>query len=117
MTVDLDTIHAARVLLAQLNLSPDDLTWIPPATVPTLADYLPTVIAAAGPGARRTYGSYWRRIHAAFGDRHLTRSAPPTSKPSSDKSSPTGSYAPTAKPANTPDNTSSAPSAPSTPAP
>lgn len=71
MTVDLDTVHAARVLLSQLNLSPDDLTWTPPAAVPTLADYLPTVVAAAGPGARRTYGSYWRRIHAAFGDRRL----------------------------------------------
>lgn len=37
--------------------------------VPTIADYLPRVIAAAGPGAARTDGSYWTRMRAARGKR------------------------------------------------
>jgi integrase len=37
--------------------------------VPTVAEYLPQVIAAAGPGAARTYGSYWTRIATAWGER------------------------------------------------
>jgi integrase len=39
--------------------------------VPTLAEYLPKVIAAEGPGAQRTYSTYWDHILTAFGDRHL----------------------------------------------
>jgi integrase len=42
---------------------------LPP--VPTLAQYLPQVIAAAGPGARRAYGTYWQRMAAAWGSRPL----------------------------------------------
>ncbi|HWS37639.1 MAG TPA: site-specific integrase, partial [Actinoplanes sp.] len=38
----------------------------------TLAEYLPQVIAAAaGPGARRTYGNYWNRMILLWGDRRL----------------------------------------------
>jgi integrase len=40
--------------------------------VPTIAEYLPRVRAAAGPGAERTYGSYWSRMAIAWGDRPLT---------------------------------------------
>ncbi|NJP35381.1 site-specific integrase [Micromonospora thermarum] len=40
-------------------------------TVPTVAEYLPRVIAAAGPGARRTYGTYWERMATVWGDRRL----------------------------------------------
>jgi integrase len=36
-----------------------------------MAEYLPQVMAAAGPGARRTYGSYWVRMAKAWGDRPL----------------------------------------------
>jgi hypothetical protein len=39
--------------------------------MPTIAQYLPQVIAAAGPGAARTYGSYWTRMQAAWGDRRV----------------------------------------------
>ncbi len=39
--------------------------------VPTFAEYLPVVAAAAGPGARRTYGSYWARMATIWGDRRL----------------------------------------------
>lgn len=40
-------------------------------SVPTLGEYLPAVIAAAGPGANRTYGSYWARMVALWGARPL----------------------------------------------
>ena len=36
-----------------------------------MAEYLPQVLAAAGPGARRTYGSYWQRMAAVWGTRAL----------------------------------------------
>lgn len=39
--------------------------------MPTVAAYLPWVEQAAGPGARRTYGSYWHRMAIAWGDRRL----------------------------------------------
>ena len=39
--------------------------------MPTLDDYLPSVIASARPGANRTYGSYWTRMAAAWGSRRL----------------------------------------------
>jgi site-specific recombinase XerD len=63
-------IQIARTVLAQLGVTADDLAW-KPVPVPTFADYLPRVIAAAGPGAQRTYGPYWDRIHNAWADRRL----------------------------------------------
>jgi hypothetical protein len=42
-----------------------------PAALPTIAEYLPRVIAAAGPGAQRTYGTYWERMATVWGDRPL----------------------------------------------
>ncbi|GIJ63535.1 hypothetical protein Vau01_110510 [Virgisporangium aurantiacum] len=39
--------------------------------MPTVAEYLPTVIAAVGPGAARTYGNYWARMAARWGERRL----------------------------------------------
>jgi site-specific recombinase XerD len=59
------------VLLAHLGLTAQDLLWTPPPIVPTIADYLPTVIAASGPGAQRTYSTYWNRILTMFGARCL----------------------------------------------
>jgi hypothetical protein len=35
--------------------------------MPTLGEYLLTVIAAAGPGANRTYGTYWNRMATTWG--------------------------------------------------
>jgi hypothetical protein len=75
MTTDPDRIATAALLLDQLGVTIADLrhTDTPDtgATVPTLVDYLPRVIAAAGPGANRTYGSYWQRMLAAWGDHRL----------------------------------------------
>jgi integrase len=63
----------ARRLLAQLGVTVADLQTAEAAEVqmPTVAEYLPQVIAAAGPGARRTYGNYWTRMAALWGDRRL----------------------------------------------
>jgi site-specific recombinase XerD len=69
------TVQAAQLLLQQLGVSIDDLRRTPVA-VPTIAEYLPTVIAASGTGARRTYGTYWNRILTVLGDRRLDQIAP-----------------------------------------
>jgi hypothetical protein len=73
MPADPARIAIARQLLAQLGVTLADLQEdleLRPA-VPRVAEYLPQVIAAAGPGARRTYGTYWARMAAALGDRPL----------------------------------------------
>jgi integrase len=64
------TVAAAQLLLRELGVTPDQLDWIP-VDAPTIADYLPHVIDAAGPGAQRTYGTYWNRILTACGSRRL----------------------------------------------
>jgi hypothetical protein len=72
-------VALAHQVLAQLGVSladlhateDDDTAGRSAVVVPTIADYLPRVIAAAGPGAARTYGSYWTRVHAAWGDRRV----------------------------------------------
>ncbi|WP_433261640.1 tyrosine-type recombinase/integrase [Actinosynnema sp. CS-041913] len=75
MSSDPKTVQAARLLLAQLGVTPNDLMRIP-VDLPTFAAYVPTVIAASGPGAVRTYGTYWTRIVETFGDRRLDEPAP-----------------------------------------
>ncbi|GAB3939248.1 hypothetical protein GCM10027614_21060 [Micromonospora vulcania] len=71
MNTDPAAIAAARQVLAHLGVTVTDLQSHPatPAVVPTVAEYLPRVIAAAGPGARRTYGTYWERMAAAWPER------------------------------------------------
>ncbi|WP_435124033.1 tyrosine-type recombinase/integrase [Micromonospora tulbaghiae] len=71
MSADPATVAAARQVLAHLGITLADLQSHPigAAPLPTVAEYLPRVIAAAGPGARRTYGTYWERMAAAWGDR------------------------------------------------
>ncbi|PWU55518.1 integrase [Micromonospora globispora] len=64
-------VAAARQLLAHLGVTLADLQSHSGPSLPTLAEYLPQVIAAAGPGARRTYGTYWNRMAAAWGERPL----------------------------------------------
>jgi hypothetical protein len=67
MPADPARIAIARDLLTQLGVTLADMQHdkTPTSAMPTLADYLPRVIAAAGPGAKRTYGSYWTRMAAA----------------------------------------------------
>lgn len=69
--VDPGRVAIARQMLAQIGVTVADLVWGERPWVPTIGEYLPRVAAAAGPGARRTYGSYWARMTAAWGSRRL----------------------------------------------
>jgi len=73
MTAPRDRVDAAWRMLADLGVTitdlRDDLRARRP--IPTVAEYLPQVAAAAGPGARRTYGSYWARMRTLWGHRRL----------------------------------------------
>ncbi|MGV9678754.1 tyrosine-type recombinase/integrase [Nocardia sp. NPDC003482] len=70
-------VEAARLLLARLNLHPEDLLGdLPERSVPTFAEYVPRVVAAVRPGTARTYLPYWRRIETLWGDRHLDEPTP-----------------------------------------
>ncbi|MFE9205415.1 tyrosine-type recombinase/integrase [Micromonospora sp. NPDC007230] len=73
MPADPSRIVTARQILAHLGLTPADLGAHsdPAAQMPTLAEYIPRVEAAASPGTRRTYGTYWNRMVAVFGHLRL----------------------------------------------
>ncbi|WHT20181.1 site-specific integrase [Crossiella sp. CA-258035] len=66
-------LEAARLLLERLGVTPEDLLAVPQQRppVPTFAEYIPEVVEAVSKGTRRVYGSYWNRIRANWGDRHL----------------------------------------------
>jgi hypothetical protein len=70
---DPDRVAQARRVLAQLGVTVAELQTAEAVGVamPTVAEYLPTVIAAAGAGAARTYGNYWARMAALWGERRL----------------------------------------------
>jgi hypothetical protein len=71
MTADPGLVATAYLLLTQLGVSLADLQHStirrPPA--PSMAEYLPRVIAAASPSPNRLYGPYWNRMAVAWGDR------------------------------------------------
>jgi hypothetical protein len=73
MSADPARLAVARDLLIALGVTLDELRDDPAdhPSVPTLGEYLPAVLAAAGPGANRTYGSYWTRMATAWGTRPL----------------------------------------------
>jgi integrase len=74
MTGENERVATARRLLDELGVRIEDLLIRPHTAervVPTWAEYLPQVIAAAGPGASRTYGSYWARMITMWGTRAL----------------------------------------------
>jgi hypothetical protein len=62
-------VEAALVLLTRMDLTPADLTAVPQhrPEVPTFAEYVPVVSAAASAGTRRAYGSYWNRVRRRSG--------------------------------------------------
>ncbi|MCX2729412.1 tyrosine-type recombinase/integrase [Saccharopolyspora sp. NFXS83] len=66
-------LDAARLVLARMGLSPEDLVAHPqPKQVaPTFADYIPKVAQAVSAGTKRVYGSYWNRIIEHWGRRRL----------------------------------------------
>jgi hypothetical protein len=57
-------------LLARLGVSVEDLKAAPAevSVMPTVAQYLPRVRAAASPSSCRTYGTYWARMVEVWGD-------------------------------------------------
>jgi integrase/recombinase XerC len=67
-------LEAARLLLDRMGISPSDLLQAAAGvtvSVPTVAEYVPVVAAAVGPGSARLYGTYWRKAVEAFGGRRL----------------------------------------------
>ena len=71
-------VEAARLMLAQMGLSPGDLVAGPQVRppVPTFAEYVPVVSAAVTAGTRRAYGSCWNRVLEHWGERRLDEIAP-----------------------------------------
>ena len=71
-------LDAARLMLAQMGISPADLLALAPVkpSVPTFAEYVPVVSRAARGHTRRTYDNYWNRIIAHWGDRRLDEPTP-----------------------------------------
>ena len=71
-------LDAARLMLAQMGISPADLLAVAPAksAVPTFAEYVPVVSRAARGHTRRTYDNYWNRIIQHWGDRRLDEPTP-----------------------------------------
>ena len=70
MTVDPRRVAAAHALLAQLGVSVEDLQAAPVVVpvMPTVAQYVPRVQAAASPSSCRTYRTYWARMVEVWGD-------------------------------------------------
>ena len=68
-------LDAARLLLAQLGIAPEDLLRAgaggPRREVPTFAEYVPVVMAAASAGSLKAYGTYWNRVVQVWGDRRI----------------------------------------------
>ncbi|MEU1993559.1 site-specific integrase [Nocardia gamkensis] len=66
-------LEVARLFLERLNIRPEDLLQptnrLP--TAPTFAEYIPNLVQAVPPGARKTYLPYWRRLEARWPDRPL----------------------------------------------
>jgi hypothetical protein len=83
--IDMAGYRPPRHLLTQLGVTLADLQDGPddqPA-VPTMAEYLPQVVAAAGPARYRIYGSYWKRGHSGAEHRCPLSAASSTSLDSS----------------------------------
>jgi integrase/recombinase XerC len=57
-------VDAARLLLARMGITPDDLLRgaTPGLPAPTFAEYIPVVAGVVSAGTRRVYGSYWNRV-------------------------------------------------------
>ncbi|MEV4139863.1 site-specific integrase [Dactylosporangium sp. NPDC049742] len=67
MPADRQRLDAAWTALAELGVTLADLQRDARPAVPTFDEYLPQVLAAAGPGALRAYRSYWQRMTTAWG--------------------------------------------------
>lgn len=73
MSADRLSVEMVRLLAEELHAAP-----APPVSraVPTVADFLPRVLAAATPATRASYGPAWRRAREFFGHKRLDEIAP-----------------------------------------
>lgn len=73
MTADPTRVATAHLLLTQLGVTLADLnnSSVRRQPAPSMAEYLPRVIAAASSSSNRLYGTYWNRMAVAWGDRPL----------------------------------------------
>jgi integrase len=71
MAADPARIAQAWTLLAELGVTLADLQHDARPARPTFDAYLPQVLAAAGPGAMRTYRSYWQRMTTTWAGRAI----------------------------------------------
>jgi integrase len=71
-------LDAARLLLARLGVTPDQLVGAVrrSAPCPTIRDYLRDVGEAVPSGTRRVYDTYWRRTVDEWGDRRIDEVTP-----------------------------------------
>jgi integrase/recombinase XerC len=76
--VNTTTLDAVRALLDQLGVTPQELMSGPvgPGTAPTIGEYVDRIAASVSPGTHRVYGTYWRRLAQAWGDRGLDEPTP-----------------------------------------
>ncbi|CCF63608.1 tyrosine-type recombinase/integrase [Nocardia cyriacigeorgica] len=65
-----ETVAAAKLLLAQMGISPADLVTAGPQ-VPTFAEAIPAVRAGLSPGTLRTYNVHFNRLLDTWGHRRL----------------------------------------------
>ena len=66
-------LEAARMLLARLGITPEQLLGGPTraTSMPTFDEYIDRVSQAVTDGTRRVYNTYWRRVREVWGARHL----------------------------------------------
>jgi len=78
MTASPMELDAARLLLSKMGIAPADLLaeTEEERTVPTFSEYIPQVSRAVSPSTARSYGSYWRRVEEAWGNRRLDEPSP-----------------------------------------
>jgi site-specific recombinase XerD len=71
-------VEAARILLARLGLTPEQLATAAAKRrpMPTFSEYIERVSEAVEAGTRRVYDTYWRRVAEVWGDRSLDEPTP-----------------------------------------
>ncbi|WP_327651985.1 site-specific integrase [Micromonospora aurantiaca] len=71
-------LAAARLLLARLGVTPEQLLTAPstPRAVPTFDEYIDRVSQAVTAGTGRVYGTYWKRVREVWGSRRLDEPTP-----------------------------------------
>ncbi|MGD9527059.1 MAG: tyrosine-type recombinase/integrase [Dehalococcoidia bacterium] len=73
-----DAIEAARLLLARIGVTPEQLLTTSPdrMAVPTFREYIEQLADAVPASTRRAYATYWRRVVDEWGDRRINEPTP-----------------------------------------